>query len=58
MVLDTGDLTAIEISGEFGRIAVFNIYNNCHHSRILHTLDNFIKTNRTDVCAGPREYFV
>src|SRR5882762_7376374 len=29
---NTNDITAIQLQGEYGKIAIFNIYNDCTHS--------------------------
>ncbi|KAF9072277.1 hypothetical protein BDP27DRAFT_1180695, partial [Rhodocollybia butyracea] len=34
-VPDTNDVTAIQMSGNFGRLTIFNIYNDGTHSRTL-----------------------
>jgi len=45
-VPDTGDLTAMQIWGEFSSITIFNIYNDCEHSRIVDALDGYIRLIR------------
>jgi len=40
--LNSSDLTAIRLSGEFGHVHVFNIYNDCNHSRTLHCLEQYL----------------
>jgi hypothetical protein len=42
--LDSSDITAIQLSGDFGYIRVFNIYNNCNYSRTLQCLEHFLLT--------------
>ncbi|KAJ6627684.1 hypothetical protein B0H10DRAFT_1663533, partial [Mycena sp. CBHHK59/15] len=33
--IDSSDMTAIELKGEFGIIRVFNLYNDCDHNSTL-----------------------
>jgi len=40
--IDSLDITAIRIAGEFGHIRIFNIYNDCKHSRVLQCLEQFL----------------
>ena len=35
---DTNDLTAIQLKGPYGKLTIFNIYNNCTHSRKMKQL--------------------
>jgi hypothetical protein len=30
---NTNDITAIQLSGDYGKLTIFNIYNDCTHSR-------------------------
>ncbi|KIM71691.1 hypothetical protein PILCRDRAFT_82529, partial [Piloderma croceum F 1598] len=40
--LDSSDLMAIRLSGDFGHVHVFNVYNDCNHSRSLHCLEQYL----------------
>jgi ribonuclease HI/endonuclease/exonuclease/phosphatase family metal-dependent hydrolase len=44
----SSDITAIQISGDFGNISIFNIYNDCKHSRNIRLLEQslFLLNNR------------
>jgi hypothetical protein len=42
--LDSSDITAIPLSGDFGYIRLFNIYNDCNHSRTLQCLKRYLST--------------
>ncbi|KAG1794546.1 uncharacterized protein HD556DRAFT_1236586, partial [Suillus plorans] len=33
--LDSPNITAIELNGNFGKVRIYNIYNACDHSRTL-----------------------
>ena len=41
----SGDVTVVRISGSWGRITIFNIYNDCLHDRTIHELTRFHRTN-------------
>src|SRR5687767_10171229 len=45
-ILGIQDITAIKIEDEFGRLSIFNIYNDCTHSRSLNVLRSFLTVNR------------
>ena len=42
-VPDTNDITAIQLQGPYGKLAIFNIYNDCTHSENQTTLRRFIR---------------
>ena len=41
----SGDITVLRISGDWGRITIFNIYNDCLHDRTIHKLTRFHRIN-------------
>ena len=43
--IQTNDITAIQMTGDFGSIAIFNIYNDCRHSRMLRMLEQYLAVN-------------
>jgi hypothetical protein len=43
--LPSGDITALQIKGEWGRLSIFNIYNDCTHNDTIHLLTNFHRTH-------------
>ena len=43
-VPDTNDVTAIQLKGPYGKLTIFNIYNDCTHSRSETTLRRFLNT--------------
>ena len=45
-VPNTNDITAIQLSGAYGKVTIFNIYNDCTHSRNKTILSNFLIANR------------
>ena len=32
-ISNTNDITAIQLTGQYGKILIFNIYDDCNHSR-------------------------
>ena len=44
-IKDTNNITAIQLKGNYGKITIFNIYNDCTHSRNETTLRNYIITH-------------
>ena len=49
---NTNDITAIQLKGEYGKITIFNIYNDCTHSRNEAILSSFLNRNRNIVADG------
>jgi hypothetical protein len=45
-IQDNNDISAIQLSGAYGRITIFNIYNDCEHSENEECLRNYIAANR------------
>ena len=43
----SGDVTAIQIKGSWGKISIFNIYNDCTHDDTIHALTNFHRTHES-----------
>src|ERR1700690_4371177 len=44
------DLTAVQFHGPYGRVSLFNVYNDCGHSRATTDLHRFINDNRRAIC--------
>ena len=45
-VQGTNDITAIQVKGSYGKISIFNIYNDCTHSRNEVILKNYLADHR------------
>lgn len=43
------DVTGVQLSGEFGRITIFNIYNDCTNNYTLDALERYLVTNITNI---------
>ena len=52
----TGDIAAIQMDTGNGKVTLFSIYDDCHHSDSLCALDGFIKTHQTMIQAGPSDH--
>jgi endonuclease/exonuclease/phosphatase family metal-dependent hydrolase len=42
--INSSDITAVRLSGNFGQVRIFNIYNDCTHSRTLECLEHYLLT--------------
>ncbi|KII89054.1 hypothetical protein PLICRDRAFT_78414, partial [Plicaturopsis crispa FD-325 SS-3] len=40
--IHSNDITALQLSGDFGNISIINIYNDCTHSRTLELLERHL----------------
>jgi exonuclease III len=54
----TSDLTAVQISGDFGRFTIINIYNDNTHSKSFDALRDFLDNNRSSFCSRDNDYFI
>jgi hypothetical protein len=54
----TNDITAIQIKGAYGRISIFNIYNDCTHSRNETALREFLDSSRQTVLGGEDTHMI
>jgi len=41
--LDTPNITAIELNGDFGKVRIYNVYNACDHARTLQFLERHMR---------------
>ena len=55
---DTSDITAIQLKGEYGKITIFNIYNDCTHSRNEETLENYLRNRRNALANGEDTHMI
>jgi endonuclease/exonuclease/phosphatase family metal-dependent hydrolase len=42
LAIDSSDIMAIHLTGEFGEVQIVNVYNDCTHSRNLECLERFL----------------
>ena len=54
----SNDLTAIQLEGPYGKISIFNIYNNCTHSRNETALRQFIHEHTNDILATENHHMI
>jgi hypothetical protein len=54
----TNDITAIQLKGEYGKVTIFNIYNDCTHSRNEVLLQNYLTTHRSTVVNGADTHMI
>jgi hypothetical protein len=55
---DSNDVTAIQLSGEYGYLSIFNIYNNCEHSQTLHRLREYVTTHAESLWDAPNHFML
>jgi ribonuclease HI/exonuclease III len=57
-VPNTNDITAMQLTGTYGKITIFNIYNDCTHSRTERTLKNYLTINRHAITEGQDTHMI
>ena len=55
---NTNDITAIQLKNAIGVISIFNIYNDCSHSRNENILNSFLINNRNNLLASERHHMI
>jgi len=55
---DTNDITAIQMKGEYGKLTIFNIYNDCTHSRNEDKLKSFIRKHANKIIATETDHMI
>jgi hypothetical protein len=51
----SGDVVVIKITGSWGQIVLFNIYNDCTHDHTIHELTRFHRANRRQLSGRETE---
>jgi hypothetical protein len=46
---ESNDITAIQLKGTYGKLTIFNIYNDCGHSRNERTLGSYVRRNADNI---------
>jgi exonuclease III len=54
----TSDITAIQLLGPYGKISIFNIYNDCTHSRSENTLRTFLNEHSNNILATENHHMI
>jgi endonuclease/exonuclease/phosphatase family metal-dependent hydrolase len=57
-VTGTSDLTAIQLKGPYGTLSIFNIYNDCTHSRNKAALRRYIRDNADSILATENHHML
>ncbi len=55
---DTNYIMAIQLKGTYGKITIFNIYNDCNHSDNEIKLRNFIRENARNICQNDNNHMI
>ena len=55
---DTNDITAIQLKGPYGKLTIFNIYNDCTHSINEEILQNYIRHNSNQILANENSHMI
>jgi ribonuclease HI/endonuclease/exonuclease/phosphatase family metal-dependent hydrolase len=55
---DSNDITAIQLKGPYGKIAIFNIYNDCTHARNETVLKNYIRRHANTLLRTENHHMV
>ena len=55
---DTNDITAIQLKGQYGKLAIFNVYNDCTHSRNETALGNYIRRNSNTLTRSENHHMI
>ncbi|VDC04307.1 unnamed protein product [Peniophora sp. CBMAI 1063] len=52
------DVSAVLMKGDFGRLTIFNIYNDCNNSETLHLIRSFIHDHADYILPDDRSYLL
>ena len=55
---NTNDITAIQLKGTYGTISIFNIYNDCDHSRNEAILRDYLGRHRRDLVENEESHMI
>ena len=55
---NSNDITTIELNGQYGNLAIFNIYNDCRHSRNESTLRQYIHRHANDLLGTENHHMI
>jgi hypothetical protein len=54
----SNDLTAIQMRDNYGQFTIINRYNDCNDSKVIETLDTYLKGNRWHICTHDTDYML
>src|ERR1700728_3420050 len=49
ITIPSPDITAIQITGTFGTLKIFNIYNDCKHNQAIEALQHYVEDDQTQI---------
>ena len=55
---NTGDITAIQLTGKYGRLSIFNIYNPCENNSAEAKLHQYLQTQGPDIHMGATDHMI
>ena len=55
---DTNNITAIQLKGPYGKLTIFNIYNECTHARNERALGNYIRGHTNDIARDENHHMI
>ena len=55
---NTNDITAIQLKGTYGTISIFNIYNDCDHSRNETILRDYLSRHRRNLVENEESHLI
>ena len=55
---ESNDITAIQLEGPYGKLAIFNVYNDCKHSRNERTLGSYIRRNANILTSSENHHMI
>ena len=55
---NTNNITVIQLTGQYEKISISIIYNNCNHSRNERTLKNFICRQSNSILGNENNYMI
>jgi hypothetical protein len=53
---NTNDITAVQMTGTFGCLTIFNIYNASEHNDSIIKLHSFMGSHQEQLCSGPNDF--
>ena len=54
----TNDITAMQLKGQYGKVSIFNVYNDCTHSRTEATLRRYIYDHANSILASENHHML
>ncbi|KNZ79761.1 hypothetical protein J132_08764 [Termitomyces sp. J132] len=55
---DLADMSVVQLIGSFGKVLIFNIYNNCKNDDSMDVLQGYIICNQDDLIKGEDDHMI